>query len=85
MNRFFEIVVVLFCFEIGLFLVLIPWSTLWEDNIFFLYFPAIRPLLVNIPCRIAVSAMGILDIVIGISEARWRLQRSRIASVKQGL
>ena len=65
MNRVFAVAVILFCFEIGFFLIVVPWSTLWESNLLFLYAPGLRPFFVSYIVRVAVSGLGILDFLIG--------------------
>jgi hypothetical protein len=63
----------LFCFEIGLFLVFVPWSSLWEHNVLLLYIP-MRGLLLNNFVRGAVSGLGVIDLLLGLSELKqfWR-------------
>jgi hypothetical protein len=70
MNRLIAVAAVFFCFEIGLFLVIIPWSELWEGNYFLQYIPRFRPLIVHPVFRAAVTTLGIIDILIGVSELR---------------
>ena len=75
MSRMFGVGMILFCFEIGIFLIVVPWSALWESNLLFLYLPGLRPLFLNNLVRALVSGLGILDFLIGVSEVR-RLFRS---------
>ncbi len=70
MSRVFGVGTILFSFEIGLFLIYVPWSTLWENNLLFLYAPAIRPLLLSTFFRSGVTALGGLNCLIGVSEVR---------------
>jgi hypothetical protein len=70
MGRLLSIASIFFCFEIGLFLVFIPWSELWEGNYLLSYIPALRPVVLHGVFRAAVSALGGIDILIGISELR---------------
>ena len=72
MSRVFGVGVILLCFEIGLFLIYVPWSALWEYNLLFLYAPGIRPLFLSTFIRSAVTALGGLNCLIGISEIRRR-------------
>ena len=72
----FGVGIILFCLEIGIFLVFVPWSTLWEHNLLFEYVPGVRPLLLGTVVRTAVSGLGGLDCLIGLSELR-RLFASR--------
>ena len=68
MNRFLAVAFILFCFEIGLFLVFVPWSTLWEQNVLLGYSFALHRLLLNDFVRGAVSGLGLVDLVLGLSE-----------------
>ncbi len=74
MNRVIAVAFILFCFEIGLFLMFVPWSALWEHNVFLAYSFKLRSLLLNNFVRGAVSGLGGVDVSIGLSELRyfWR-------------
>ena len=49
MNRLLAVAFILFCFEIGLFLVFVPWSGLWEHNVLLTYSIYLRGILLNTP------------------------------------
>jgi hypothetical protein len=68
MNRLLAVAFILFCFEIGLFLVFVPWSTLWENNVLLTYSFPLRNFLLNNFVRGAVSGLGLIDIALGLSE-----------------
>jgi hypothetical protein len=68
MNRLLAVAFILFCFEIGLFLVFVPWSGLWENNVLLAYSLHLRRLLLNNFVRGAVSGLGVIDLVLGFSE-----------------
>ena len=70
MGRLLSIASIFFCFEIGLFLVFIPWSELWEGNYLLNYIPTFRPIVLHGTFRAGVTALGGIDILIGISELR---------------
>ena len=70
MGRLLSIASIFFCFEIGLFLMFIPWSELWEGNHLLNYIPAFRPVILHSVFRAGVTALGGIDILIGISELR---------------
>ena len=55
--------------EIGLFLVFVPWSALWEHNVLLLYLP-LRPVLLNNFVRGAVSGLGLVDLCLGLGELK---------------
>lgn len=75
MNRAFEIVAILFCFELAIFLVIVPWSNLWETNVLFAYMPTIRPFILHVLVRTGITALGLLNFLIGVSEVRRFLHR----------
>ena len=74
MNRVIAVAFILFCFEIGLFLMFVPWSALWEHNVFLAYSLRLRGFLLNNFVRGAVSGLGGIDVLLGLSELRyfWR-------------
>ena len=68
MNRLLAVAFILFCFEIGLFLVFVPWSQLWEHNVLLSYSFHLRGFLLNNFLRGAVTGLGIVDLALGFSE-----------------
>ena len=63
---------VLFCLEIGLVLLLLPWTNLWDGNYFSSLTPAWNPLWLSRYVRGAISGIGLVNMWIGVSEA-WRM------------
>ena len=65
---------VIFCFELGVFLVVFPWATEWDIN----YFPRLplwlRELWISPYFRGAVSGLGLVNIYISFVEV-FRLRR----------
>jgi hypothetical protein len=82
MNRVFAVAVILFCFEFGFFLIIVPWSSLWENNLLFSYAPGLRPLFLNYLVRAGVSGLGVLDFLIGVSEVRRLFRASRMVNAE---
>ena len=68
MNRLLAVAFILFCFEIGLFLIFVPWSTLWETNVLLTYSFSLRNFVLNNFVRGAVSGLGIIDVLLGFLE-----------------
>jgi hypothetical protein len=68
MSRLLAIAFILFCFEIGIFLIFVPWSGLWENNFLLAYSPLLRQVLLNNFIRGAVSGLGAIDFLIGLTE-----------------
>lgn len=54
--------------EIGLVLVVIPWSAFWERNYFAELFPPLRTLITNHFVRGAVSGVGVINLTVGVAE-----------------
>jgi hypothetical protein len=59
---------VAFFVEVGLLLIVLPWSTFWERNYFIYVMPILHPLLTNNFVRGAVSGLGVLNLLAGLSE-----------------
>ncbi len=67
-RRVVRVVFLLFCLEIGLILMLLPWTLLWDNNFFVSLFPEWGRLWLNSYVRGAVSGVGIVNLWIAISE-----------------
>lgn len=61
MNRVLRVLFLLVWLEIGLMVILIPWSPYWETNYFLNRFPGLIPLLLNPYVRGMISGLGLLD------------------------
>jgi len=68
-NRVLAVAFILFCFEIGLFLMFAPWSGLWDHNFILNFAPGLRAFALNNFVRGAVSGLGVIDCLLGIAEA----------------
>jgi hypothetical protein len=68
-NKLLVTVFIFFCFELGFFLIVFPWSQYWDNNLFLFYIPALRDLVLSNYFRGAVSGLGIVDIGLGFWEA----------------
>ena len=73
--RVIRIIVILFCVEVGLILLLLPWSLLWDNNFFFSLMPEWNRVWLNFYTRGAISGLGIVNLWIAATEAM-RLLRS---------
>jgi hypothetical protein len=54
--------------EVGIVLLVVPWSGYWERNYFAELLPPIQALITNHFVRGGVSGLGVLNLVAGISE-----------------
>jgi hypothetical protein len=59
---------VAFFVEVGLLLIVLPWSSFWERNYFVYIWPMLSPLIRNNFVRGAVSGLGVLNLLAGFSE-----------------
>ena len=77
LQRVFAIVYVLFCIELGLVLVVLPWLPgYWFGGAGLVPWPELRRVLSSGFVRGAVSGLGLLDIWLGVIEAvRYRDRR----------
>jgi hypothetical protein len=68
-RRVLRVVFLLFCLEIGLILLLLPWTLLWDNNFFVSLFPGWSRFWLNSYVRGAVSGLGLVNLWIAISQA----------------
>lgn len=70
LQRVFVIVYVLFCIELGLVLIALPWITgYWFSGGVLSQWPELQSFLQSGFVRGAVSGLGVLDVWLGIMEA----------------
>jgi len=78
LQRVWLIIFVVFCVELGMLLLVLPWTPLWNDNSLLLNFPNLRALVQWNFVRGAVTGLGAVDIWLGIWEAVRQHGRTRI-------
>jgi hypothetical protein len=61
---------------VGMILVVVPWSALWDSNYLLQPYPSVRALLLSGYMRGTVSGLGLVNIVLALDEAHQHL-RSR--------
>ena len=59
---------VAFFLEVGLLLVVLPWSAFWERNYFASMWPGLGPLLKNNFIRGGVSGVGVVNLIAGFAD-----------------
>lgn len=64
----------IFCFELGVFLLVFPWTDYWERNLFATWSPTAQALWMNSYFRGAVSGLGMVNILVSFIEVT-RLRR----------
>jgi hypothetical protein len=68
------IIYILICFEVGILLIILPWTPYWDDNFFLNYITGklqmtgLATLLQTGYIRGAVSALGIVNILAGLRD-----------------
>ena len=73
-HKMWAFVFITFCLEIGLFLLIFPWTDYWGDNFFSNLFPQMETLWDNMYVRGAVSGLGVANLWISFAEI-FRLKR----------
>ena len=74
MTRLLTILYIVFCFEMGVFLFILPWVSIWTRNYFVSQYPLVSSLAHNYFIRGAISGVGLADIFLSFFEL-WRLRR----------
>lgn len=60
---------------VGLILLVAPWTSLWEANYLLQPHPVLRTVLISPYVRGLVSGIGLVNIVLALSEARYVVAR----------
>jgi hypothetical protein len=68
LQRLSIVILVVFCFYVGLLMVVLPWTRYWNGNHFLLTIPGLAQLMNSGITRGVISGLGLLDLWIGISE-----------------
>jgi hypothetical protein len=68
------VIFIAFCLELGLFLMVFPWTPYWEGNYFASLIPAWTPYWDNLYVRGAVTGLGVVNVYISLTEV-FRLRR----------
>lgn len=75
MIRIFRVVMFLFWLELGMVLILVPWSDYWDVNYFLFQYPSFAFFLKNAYLRGAVSGLGIMDVLLAVASFRFRAHK----------
>ena len=59
--------------ELGLVLVLVPWSEIWEANYFLVRYPMLSMLARSAYLRGAISGLGVMNIFLALESFRHRM------------
>lgn len=73
-HKMSAVLFITFCLEIGLFLLIFPWTEYWESNYFSSLIPDWRQFWSNMYFRGAISGLGAVNLYISLAEI-FRLRR----------
>ncbi|MGI8783592.1 MAG: hypothetical protein ACR2L2_08095 [Acidobacteriota bacterium] len=68
LNRVLYVVYIVYCFEVGAFLLVFPWLRIWEYNALLEQAPHLKAVLLNNFVRGGVSGLGLVNLIIGAWE-----------------
>jgi len=71
-SRILRIVLLLFWFELGVVLILLPWSDVWDVNYFLYQYPSLGFLLKNSYLRGMISGLGVINVMFALEAFRSR-------------
>jgi hypothetical protein len=63
-----KILYILYCLEVGVFLIFLPWLSIWDNNYLVYRYPSMQQILANPFFKGGVLGLGIVNVLIGISE-----------------
>src|SRR6266481_3337149 len=69
MRRIILVLFVMFCLQMGMMLLFLPWTPPWSNNSWLVEHWTIRSIVTNYFVRGLVSGLGLVDIFIGVWEA----------------
>jgi hypothetical protein len=64
-DRLRSLIYLFYLFEVGIFLLLVPWSPFWENNYFVTRLTVLQGVLLNPIARGMMSGLGALHILVG--------------------
>ncbi len=70
-----QVVIQLFCLELGLILLVLPWTLLWDNNFFFSWRPQYSEILLSNHLRGAVSGVGLINLGMAVRELSQMVSR----------
>jgi hypothetical protein len=72
MSRIARITILLLWLVLGLALILVPWSDIWETNYFLFQYPALAIFLKSPYLRGAISGLGFMNVLLSLEGFRHR-------------
>jgi hypothetical protein len=71
-SRILRIVLLILWFELGVVLILLPWSDVWDVNYFLYQYPSLGFILKNSYLRGMISGLGVTNIMFALEAFRSR-------------
>ncbi|HEY0703587.1 MAG TPA: hypothetical protein VGD60_12545 [Candidatus Acidoferrales bacterium] len=71
-SRLLRILLLLLWFELGVVLILLPWSDVWDVNYFLYQYPNLAFFLKNSYLRGMISGLGVINIMYALESLRGR-------------
>ena len=68
MRKSLNVIYIVFCLELGIFLFILPWASYWSKNYFVNHFTVVSYISRNYFLRGAVSGLGLADIWLALHE-----------------
>ncbi len=68
-HKMSAVLFVTFCLELGIFLLVYPWTSSWETNYFTVWKPQLQAFWDNMYVRGAISGLGVINLYIALAEA----------------
>jgi hypothetical protein len=76
-NWFWRVLLTLLALQTGIFLILIPWSSIWDQNFLLGALSSLQSHLRSYYIRGAVSALGVVNLWVGFAEALMLLRMAK--------
>ena len=70
--RILRVVLLLLWLELGLMLILMPWSEVWDINYFLYQYPALAIFVKNAYLRGMISGLGVMNVLFALEAFRRR-------------
>ncbi len=81
-DRQWFVLYVLVCLEVGIFLILVPWSAIWERNYFLLAYPRLGTVVLDPTFRGAVSGLGIANLYVVLHDVVGRRRQAGLTTTE---
>lgn len=77
-SRLIDVLLVVYFAEVGVVLVVAPWTTYWDRNYFVEALPFLQPLLASYVARGGIAGVGLVSLVAGLTELLAIIQGVRL-------